>query len=78
MTEAAGRVPKKYRNRVHRLKNAYRKAYSREPDLDPPPVTEEAAIDAINFLEDALRRAGQPLPAEFVPKGVESRTDKRK
>lgn len=77
MTEAADRVPKKYRNRVHRLKNAYRKAYRREPDLHPPPVTEEAAIEAITFLEDELRRAGEPLPAEFVPKGTESRKDKR-
>jgi hypothetical protein len=77
MTEAADRVPKRYRNRLHRLKNAYRKAYRREPDLEPP-VTEQAAIAAITFLEDALRRAGEPLPAEFVPKGAEPRRDKRK
>jgi len=77
MTEAADRVPKRYRNRLHRLKNAYRKAYRREPDLNPP-VSEEAALDAITFLEDAIRRAGEPLPAEFVPKGAEPRKDKRK
>jgi hypothetical protein len=75
MTEAADRVPKRYRNRLHRLKNAYRKAYRREPDLEPP-VTDQAAVDAIAFLEDALRRAGEPLPAEFVPKGAESRKGK--
>jgi hypothetical protein len=61
MTEPAGRVPKEYRNRVHRLKNAYRKAYGREPDMDRP-VTKSAAIEAIAFLEDALRRAGAPIP----------------
>jgi hypothetical protein len=77
MTEAADRVPKRYRNRIHRLKNAYRKAYRREPDLEPP-VTEQAAIAAITLLEDALLRAGEPLPAEFVPKGAEPRTQRRK
>jgi hypothetical protein len=77
MTDPADRVPKKYRNRLHRLKNAYRKAYRREPDLEPP-VTEQAAIDAITVLEDAIRSAGKPLPAEFAPKGAESRKDKRK
>jgi hypothetical protein len=61
MTDSADRVPKAYRNRVHRLKNAYRKAYGREPEMDRP-VTESAAIEAISFLEDALRRAGVPIP----------------
>jgi hypothetical protein len=77
MTDPADCVPKKYRYRLHRLKTAYRKAYRREPDLEPP-IKEQAAIAAITFLEDALRRAGEPLPAEFVPKGAESRNDKRK
>ena len=61
MTDSADRVPKAYRNRVHRLKNAYRKAYGHEPEMDRP-VTESAAIEVITFLEDALRRAGVPIP----------------
>ena len=67
MTDPADRVPKAYRNRLHRLKNAYRKTYRREPELDRP-VTEEAAIEAIDFLEHELRRAGVPLPEEFEPR----------
>jgi hypothetical protein len=63
MSDPADRVPKAYRNRLHRLKNAYRKAYRREPELDRA-VTERAAIEAIDFLEDALRRAGVPLPEQ--------------
>jgi hypothetical protein len=61
MSDPADRVPKAYRNRLHRLKNAYRKAYGREPKLDRP-VTESAALDAIAWLEDALRRADVPIP----------------
>ena len=76
MSEAADRLPKRYRNRLHRLKNAYRKAYRREPDLEPP-VTEQAAIAAITLLEEALHRAGTALPAEFVPKGAEPRRERR-
>jgi hypothetical protein len=77
MTEPANPVPKKYRNRLHRLKNAYRKAYRREPDLEPP-VTDEAAVAAITLLEDAVRRAGEPLPAGFVPKGAAPKKKRRK
>jgi hypothetical protein len=62
-SDPADRVPKAYRNRVHRLKNAYRKAYGREPELDRP-VTESAALEAIAWLEDALRRAGVPIPEQ--------------
>jgi hypothetical protein len=61
MANADNRVPKAYRHRLHRLKNAYRKAYRREPELERP-VTEEAALRAIVFLEQALHRAGVPLP----------------
>ena len=64
MTDPADRVPKTYRNRLHRLKNAYRTAYGREPDMDRP-VTESAAIEAIAFLEDALGRAGVPIPEQL-------------
>jgi hypothetical protein len=67
MTYPADRVPKAHRNRLHRLKNAYRKAYRREPELDRP-VTEEAALDAITFLEGELRRAGVALPEELTPR----------
>jgi hypothetical protein len=63
MSDPADRVPKAYRNRLHRLKNAYRQAYRREPELDRA-VTERAAIEAIDFLEDALRSAGVPLPEQ--------------
>jgi hypothetical protein len=64
MTDPVDRVPKAYRNRLHRLKNAYRKAYGREPEMDRP-VTESAAIEAIAFLEDAVRRAGVPIPEQL-------------
>lgn len=57
------RVPKQYRNRLHRLKNAYRRAYRREPELERP-VTEQSALHAIASLEEALRRAGVPVPGE--------------
>jgi len=60
MANPDDRVPKAYRHRLHRLKNAYRKAYGREPELERP-VTEEAALQAIAFLEQALHRAGVPL-----------------
>lgn len=59
MAAPGDRVPKAYRHRLHRLKNAYRKAYRREPELERP-VTEEAALEAIAFLEEALDRAGVP------------------
>jgi hypothetical protein len=64
MTDPYDRVPKTYRNRLHRLKNAYRKAYGREPEMDRP-VTESAVIEAIAFLEDALRRAAVPIPDQL-------------
>jgi hypothetical protein len=64
MSDPADRVPKSHRNRLHRLKNAYRKAYGREPELDRP-VTESAALETIAFLEDALRRAGVPIPEQL-------------
>jgi hypothetical protein len=51
------RVPKAYRLQLHRLKNAYRKAYRREPEIGRP-TTEEAAIEAISMLERELRQAG--------------------
>jgi hypothetical protein len=76
MTEAADRVPKRYRNRLHRLKNAYRKAYQREPEFDRP-TTEQSAIEAITFLEDALRRAGIPLPENFRPRIPGSKKDRQ-
>jgi hypothetical protein len=50
----------------HRLKNAYRKAYRREPQLKRP-VTEEDALRAISFLEGALREAGAIPPDEESP-----------
>ena len=59
MGEPDDRVPKEHRLRLHRLKNAYRKAYRREPQLERP-VTEEAALEAIAFLERALRDAEHP------------------
>jgi hypothetical protein len=68
MADRTDRVPKKYRNKLHRLKNAYRRAYKREPDLEPP-VTDKAAEEAIAFLEESLRRAGEPLPPERAPRG---------
>jgi hypothetical protein len=64
MTDSPDRVPKEFRNRLHRLKNAYRKAYGHEPEMDRP-VTESAAIETIAFLEDALRRAGVPIPEQL-------------
>jgi hypothetical protein len=63
MANPDDRAPKAYRHRLHRLKNAYRKAYGREPELERP-VTEEAALKAIAFLEEALRRAGVPLSSD--------------
>ena len=57
------RVPKKYRHRLHSLKNAYRKAFKREPDLERP-LTEEAALEAIAVLEKALRAAGMSAPSQ--------------
>lgn len=53
MADHDDRVPKAYRLRLHRLKNAFRKAYRREPDIGRP-VTEEAAREAIASLENAL------------------------
>jgi hypothetical protein len=61
VASADDRVPKAYRHRLHRLKNAYRKAYRREPVFERP-VTEEAAIDTIALLEQALDQAGVNLP----------------
>lgn len=66
MGNADDRVPKPYRHRLHRLKNAYRKAYRREPQLKRP-VTEEDAVRAISFLEEALRQAGAFLPGAESP-----------
>jgi hypothetical protein len=63
MDSGEDRVPKQYRNRLHRLKNAYRRAYRREPAWERP-VTEEAALEVIVSLEEALRQAGVPLPGE--------------
>jgi hypothetical protein len=63
MTGGEDRVPKQYRNRIHRLKNAYRRAYRGEPELERP-VTEQAALQAIASLEEALRRAGMTVPGE--------------
>jgi hypothetical protein len=62
MGNADDRVPKPYRHKLHRLKNAYRKAYRREPELKRP-VTEEDALRAISLLEKALREAGA-IPAD--------------
>lgn len=53
-------MPKRYRYRLHRLKNAYRKAFRREPAIARP-VTEEAAQRTIWLMEEELRRAGIPL-----------------
>lgn len=55
------RVPKPYRYRLHKLKNAYRKTFHQEPDIERP-FTDEAAARAILFLENALREAGMPVP----------------
>ena len=63
------RVPKPYRYRLHRLKNAYRKAYRSEPPLERP-VTDEAALRAIAFLEEALQRVGVAIEP---PKGPDTR-----
>lgn len=66
MAKPDDRVPKAYRHRLHRLKNAYRKAYRREPELERP-VTEEAAVDAISRLEQALHEAGVTPPDDEGP-----------
>jgi hypothetical protein len=68
MSEQIDRVPKAQRLQPHRLKNAYRKVYRREPAFARP-ATEEAALQAIAFLEQALRDAGAPRDKEN-PKGV--------
>jgi hypothetical protein len=68
MSEQSNRVPKAQRLRLHRLKNAYRKVYRREPELGHPD-TEEAALQAIASLERELRQAEVPLRDEN-PKGV--------
>jgi hypothetical protein len=68
------RVPKAYRYRLHRLKNAYRKAFRSEPPLERP-VTDEAALRAIAFLEEALQRLGVLIE---TPKGADSRRRRRK
>lgn len=51
------RVPKRYRLRLHRLKNLYRAVIHQEPVLDDP-TTEEGAERAISLLERALEDAG--------------------
>jgi hypothetical protein len=76
MTDPTARVPKAYRNRLHRLKNAYRRAYRREPDLEPA-VTERGAIEAIAFLEDALGRAGVTIPEGLERKKPGSKNRRR-
>jgi hypothetical protein len=76
MASPDDRVPKAYRHRLHRLKNAYRKAYRREPDLERP-VTEVAAVDAIAFLEQALHEAGVTLPDDEGPQAPRRRRQKR-
>lgn len=53
-------MPKAYRYRLHRLKNLYRKAYGREPEIERP-IAEEAAREAIFFLEEEIRRARPPV-----------------
>jgi hypothetical protein len=63
MATPADRVPKALRLRLHRLKNAYRKAYRGEPQFERP-VTEETAAQAVAFLEEALRRVGMTVEDE--------------
>jgi hypothetical protein len=62
----SARVPKIYRHRLHRLKNAYRRAYRREPPIERP-VTEQAALEAIAFLERELRQARMTVQREKTP-----------
>jgi hypothetical protein len=69
MATPADRVPKAQRLRLHRLKNAYRKAYRREPQFERP-VTEEAAAQAIAFLEEALRQVGMTVQDESANKSA--------
>ncbi len=66
MAPSGDRVPKAYRHRLHRLKNAYRRVYRREPEIGRP-VTEEAARRAIAFLEQELWRAGVGPGEEHEP-----------
>lgn len=68
MAASDERVPKAYRHRLHRLKNAYRKAYRREPAIQRP-VTEQAALEAIAFLEAELRQAGVSSEEEKTSRG---------
>jgi hypothetical protein len=72
MPHHTDRVPKAYKNRLHRLKNAYRKAYRREPEIGPA-LTESAALEAIGYLEEALERAGVPIPEPLVRRAPTSR-----
>jgi hypothetical protein len=69
MATPADRVPKALRLRLHRLKNAYRKAYRREPPFELP-VTEETAAQAIAFLEEALRQVGMTVQDESANKSA--------
>jgi len=69
MATPADRVPKALRLRLHRLKNAYRKAYRREPPFELP-VTEETAAQAIAFLEEALRQVGLTVQDESANKSA--------
>jgi len=69
MATPADRVPKALRLRLHRLKNAYRKAYRREPPFERP-VTEETAAQAIAFLEEALRQVGLTVQDESANKSA--------
>jgi hypothetical protein len=63
MSAQNDRVPKAYRLRLHRLKNAYRRAFRHEPRIERP-VTEQAALEAIHLLEQELRQAGAPTEEE--------------
>lgn len=61
----AGKTPKRYRYRLHRLKNLYRKVYHCESEIELP-VQEETARRAIVFLEAEILRAGVVLPEQDV------------
>lgn len=49
----SARAPKRYRYRLHRLKNAYRKIYRREPEIERP-VSEDGARQAISFRRSSM------------------------
>ena len=77
MATPVDRVPKALRLRLHRLKNTYRKAYRREPEFERP-VTEEAAAQAIAFLEEALRQVGMTPQDESANKSGTRRKRSRR